>query len=61
MYAYIDGEEWAARACPPLTEAHGDLVDDEGNPFGRVLDDTEETEVRLALLSLRLQPALDLD
>lgn len=61
MYWYIDDEAWVSNGGPLVTEMHGQICDEDGEPYGQVLTDDEETEVRAALLAYRLQPALDLD
>lgn len=61
MYAWIDGEEWAASACPALSEEHGWLVDEtSGETFGRILSEPETTVVRQALLAVQLELPLGL-
>lgn len=63
MYAWIDGEKWAADAQPPLTEHHGMLVAATvvstvtGRPewYGKLLDPDDELVVARSLLQARLE------
>lgn len=63
MYAWINGEAWAADGQPALTEEHSALVDQEsGEVYGLVLSDAEDVVVRVALYKHRHQAEqLELD
>jgi hypothetical protein len=66
MYAWIDGERWAADGQPALTEAHGllraatawDEYLDVAPIFGRIMTDDEEVVIVQALVRWRAQPLL---
>jgi len=62
MYAWIEGQKWAADDQPPLTEKHGMLVADgvinpqTGRPewYGKIVGDEDELTIVRALLQRRL-------
>ena len=66
MYVWIDGEAWASAGQPPITEAHGLLVDpttwsgqfQDQVWYGRILTDEEAQVVVHALVEWRSQPEL---
>lgn len=68
MYAWIDGEKWAADGQPALTEEHGFLVRETPtggrrqltDTYGRVLSDADAKVVLQALMQSRL-PLFDVD
>jgi hypothetical protein len=60
MYAWIDGDLWAADGQPSLEEAHGWLVDlHTAETYGRFLSDDEATVITRALLAVQLELPLD--
>ncbi len=69
MYAWIDGERWAADGQPDLTERHGVLVapnvmdPETGRPqwYGKLLDQGDELVIMRALLQSRLELVVDQD
>lgn len=69
MYAWIDGECWAAAGQPSLTEHHGLLADLDGAQgrrayppvYGRILSDEEGRLIARALLRELVQDPLPLE
>lgn len=56
MYWWVDDEAWVSDGAPAVTEMHGRLADPQnGEEYGRILNDDEERRVRAALLQLLME------